>query len=48
MDTHVYKMMLKSDVVTFEKINNCILRNKLTKKYVDHSAFCADHAHIYI
>ena len=29
-------------------INNCILRNKLTKKYTDDSAFCVDHAHIYI
>ena len=33
----------------FQKIiNNCILWNKLTKKYADHSAFCVDHAHIYI
>ena len=27
---------------------NCILRNKLTKKYADHGAFFVDHAHIYI
>ena len=26
----------------------CILRNKLTKKYVDHSEFCVDNAHIYM
>ena len=33
----------------FQKIiNNCKLRNKLTKKYADHSSFCVDHAHIYI
>ena len=32
----------------FQKIiNNCILWNKLTKKYVDHTALCVDHAHIY-
>ena len=29
-------------------INNCILWNKLTKKYAYRSAFCVDHARIYI
>ena len=31
-----------------KKINNCILQNKLTKKYAYHNPFCVDHAHIYI
>ena len=33
----------------FQKIiNNCILQNKLTKKYAYHSAFWVYHAHISI
>ena len=45
--------MCKNDVEIrcghFQKIvNNCILRNKLTKKYADHSALCVGHAHIYL
>ena len=40
--------MLKIKCGHFRKIiNNCILWNKLTKKYADHNNFCVDHAHIF-